>query len=169
MVASVLRVVPWPAAVAVVAGALLALDRRALAQVDYGLLLTFACFFVFAGNMARIPQVVEVLAPLMADGGLWVSAGASQVISNVPAAVLLSHFTGEWAPLLVGVNVGGAGTLVASLAGLITFSHYRSVRALFARSPREGVPRTRVFLAWFTVLGFAFLAVLLVVCAAALA
>lgn len=169
MVAYVLRVVPWPAAVAVVAGALLALDRRALAQVDYGLLLTFACFFVFAGNMARIPQVVEVLAPLMADGGLWVSAGASQVISNVPAAVLLSHFTGEWAPLLVGVNVGGAGTLVASLAGLITFSHYRSVRALFARSPREGVPRTRVFLAWFTALGFAFLAVLLAVCAAAFA
>jgi len=169
MVASVLRVVPWPAAVAVVAGALLVLDRRALAQVDYGLLLTFACFFVFAGNMARIPQVVEVLAPLMADGGLWVSAGASQVISNVPAAVLLSHFTGEWAPLLVGVNVGGAGTLVASLAGLITFSHYRSVRALFARSPREGVPRTRVFLAWFTALGFGFPAVLLAVCAAALA
>lgn len=168
MVASVLRLVPWPAAVAAVVAALAVLDRRALAQVDYGLLLTFTCFFVFAGNMARIPAVVDAFAPLMAGGGLWVSAGASQVISNVPAAVLLSHFTGDWAPLLVGVNVGGAGTLVASLAGLITFSHYRSVRALFTRSGPAALPRTRVFLGWFTALGFAFLAVLLAASALAL-
>ncbi|MCI2242382.1 SLC13 family permease [Adlercreutzia faecimuris] len=168
MVASVLRLVPWPAAVAAVVAVLAVLDRRALAQVDYGLLLTFTCFFVFAGNMARIPAVVDALAPLMAGCGLWVSAGASQVISNVPAAVLLSHFTSDWAPLLVGVNVGGAGTLVASLAGLITFSHYRSVRALFARSGPAALPRTRVFLGWFTALGFAFLAVLLAASALAL-
>ena len=168
MVASVLRLVPWPAAVAAVVAVLAVLDRRALAQVDYGLLLTFTCFFVFAGNMARIPAVVDALAPLMASCGLWVSAGASQVISNVPAAVLLSHFTSDWAPLLVGVNVGGAGTLVASLAGLITFSHYRSVRALFARSGPAALPRTRVFLGWFTALGLAFLAVLLAASALAL-
>ena len=92
---AVFRIVPVAAAVAVVAAALAALDRRSLAAVDWGLLATFACFFVFAGNLARVPEVSAWLSPLMADHGLLVSAGLSQIISNVPAAVLLSHFTGH--------------------------------------------------------------------------
>ncbi len=161
---AVFRIVPVAAAVAVVAAALDALDRRALAAVDWGLLATFACFFVFAGNMARVPEVSAWLSPLMADHGLLVSAGLSQIISNVPAAVLLSHFTGAWQPLLVGVNIGGAGTLVGSLASLITLQHFTSVRKIFPRAAALPELSTGRFLVLFSVLNFAFLALLLIAC-----
>ena len=164
---AVFRIVPVAAAVAVVAAALAALDRRALAAVDWGLLATFACFFVFAGNMARVPEVSAWLSPLMADHGLWVSAGLSQIISNVPAAVLLSHFTGTWQPLLVGVNIGGAGTLVGSLASLITLQHFTSVRKIFPRAAALPELSTGRFLALFSVLNFGFLAILLIACGTA--
>ena len=161
---AVFRIVPVAAAVAVVAAALAALDRRALAAVDWGLLATFACFFVFAGNLARVPEVSAWLSPLMADHGLLVSAGLSQIISNVPAAVLLSHFTGAWQPLLVGVNIGGAGTLVGSLASLITLQHFTSVRKIFPRATALPELSTGRFLALFSVLNFGFLAILLIAC-----
>ena len=161
---AVFRIVPVAAAVAVVAAALAALDRRALAAVDWGLLATFACFFVFAGNLARVPEVSAWLSPLMADHGLLVSAGLSQIISNVPAAVLLSHFTGAWQPLLVGVNIGGAGTLVGSLASLITLQHFTSVRKIFPRATALPELSTGRFLALFGVLNFGFLAILLIAC-----
>ena len=161
---AVFRIVPVAAAVAVVAAALAALDRRALAAVDWGLLATFACFFVFAGNLARVPEVSAWLSPLMADHGLLVSAGLSQIISNVPAAVLLSHFTSAWQPLLVGVNIGGAGTLVGSLASLITLQHFTSVRKIFPRAAALPELSTGRFLVLFSVLNFAFLALLLIAC-----
>lgn len=161
---AVFRIVPIAAAVAVVAAALAALDRRALAAVDWGLLATFACFFVFAGNLAHVPEVSAWLSPLMADHGLLVSAGLSQIISNVPAAVLLSHFTGAWQPLLVGVNIGGAGTLVGSLASLITLQHFTSVRKIFPRAAALPELSTGRFLALFSVLNFGFLAILLIAC-----
>lgn len=164
---AVFRIVSIAAAVATVAAALAALDRRALAAVDWGLLATFACFFVFAGNMARVPEVSAWLSPLMADHGLWVSAGLSQIISNVPAAVLLSHFTGAWQPLLVGVNIGGAGTLVGSLASLITLQHFTSVRKIFPRATALPELSTGRFLALFGVLNFGFLAILLIACGTA--
>ena len=164
---AVFRIVPVAAAVAVVAAALAALDRRALAAVDWGLLATFACFFVFAGNLARVPEVSAWLSPLMADHGLLVSAGLSQIISNVPAAVLLSHFTGAWQPLLVGVNIGGAGTLVGSLASLITLQHFTSVRKIFPRAAALPELSTGRFLALFSVLNFGFLAILLIACGTA--
>ena len=161
---AVFRIVPVAAAVVIVAATLAVLDRRALAAVDWGLLATFACFFVFAGNMARVPEVSAWLSPLMADHGLWVSAGLSQIISNVPAAVLLSHFTGTWQPLLVGVNIGGAGTLVGSLASLITLQHFTSVRKIFPRATALPELSTGRFLVLFSVLNFAFLALLLIAC-----
>ena len=161
---AVFRIVPVAAAVATVAAALAALDRRALAAVDWGLLATFACFFVFAGNLARVPEVSAWLSPLMADHGLLVSAGLSQIISNVPAAVLLSHFTGTWQPLLAGVNIGGAGTLVGSLASLITLQHFTSVRKIFPRATALPELSTGRFLALFSVLNFGFLAILLIAC-----
>lgn len=164
---AIFRIVPVAAAVAVVAAALAALDRRALAAVDWGLLATFACFFVFAGNLARVPEVSAWLSPLMADHGLLVSAGLSQIISNVPAAVLLSHFTGAWQPLLVGVNIGGAGTLVGSLASLITLQHFTSVRKIFPRAAALPELSTGRFLALFSVLNFGFLALLLIACGTA--
>ena len=128
---------------------------------DFGLLLTFACFFVFAGNMARIPAVEGLLAQGMEGSALMVSAATSQVISNVPAAVLLSHFTGSWQALLIGVNVGGAGTLVASLASLITFSRFCVVRKGFPRRAGLAACTPAKFVALFSAFNFAFLAVLL--------
>lgn len=148
---AVFRIVPVAAAVATVAAALA----------------TFACFFVFAGNLARVPEVSAWLSPLMADHGLLVSAGLSQIISNVPAAVLLSHFTGTWQPLLAGVNIGGAGTLVGSLASLITLQHFTSVRKIFPRAAALPELSTGRFLALFSVLNFGFLALLLIACGTA--
>lgn len=169
VIASVFRLVPYLLALAAVVAGLLALDRRALRTVDVGLLLTFACFFVFAGNMARIPVVEAVLSQAMTENALLASAGASQVISNVPAAVLLSHFTDSYPALLVGVNIGGAGTLVASLASLITFNQYRAVLAAFPRRPDLARQTTGGFVARFTIYNVAFLIVLFAVSAAWLA
>ena len=161
---AVFRVLPIAVAVAAVAATLAALDRRALAAVDWPLLATFACFFVFAGNLARIPELAAWLGPLMDDHGLIISAGASQVISNVPAAVLLSHFTDAWQPLLVGVNIGGAGTLVGSLASLITHQHFTSVRKVFTQTRDVPELSTGRFLGLVTLLNVAFLVILLVAC-----
>lgn len=165
VIASVFRLVPYPVSLVAVVAGLLVLDRRALRSVDFGLLLTFVCFFVFAGNMARIPSVEAVLSQAMADNALLASAAASQIVSNVPAAVLLSHFTDSYQALLVGVIIGGAGTLVASLASLITFNQYRAVRAALGRRPELARQTASGFVARFTAFNFAFLAVLYAVCA----
>jgi len=103
---------------------LLFLDRQALRDVDYGLLLTFVFFFIFSGNMARIDAVRELFARLLEKSTLVVSALSCQVMSNVPTAILLSRFTDNYKELLLGVNVGGCGTLISSLASLITFKEY---------------------------------------------
>ncbi len=163
---AVFRALPMTVAVIAVAASLAWADRRALAAVDWALLATFACFFVFAGNLARVTEVAAWLSPLMADHGLIVSAGASQVISNVPAAVLLSHFTDAWQPLLVGVNIGGAGTLVGSLASLITLQHFTSLPRIFPALRDDPALTTSRFLALFCTLNAAFLAGLLAVCLA---
>ena len=120
----VFRVIPFWIGLIVVPLALLFLDRKALKDVDYGLLFTFAAFFIFAGNMARIPTVQRLFSTLMSKSPLLVSALSCQFISNVPSAILLSQFTSDWRALLVGVNIGGVGTLISSLASLITFREY---------------------------------------------
>lgn len=150
-VSMVLRLLPWQAGLPVILLALLLLDRKALAGVDWGLLLTFAAFFTFSGNLARMEPVRRLFAALLSHGTMLVSALVSQVISNVPAAILLSQFTADYRGLLLGVNIGGAGTLVASLASLITFREY-------TRRVPEGGGR---FLTLFSAVSFAFLAVLL--------
>ena len=122
---SVFRVLPkWVCALAALAVFLL-LDRRALREVDYALLLTFVCFFVFVGNLGRIGIVHDFLVRRIAGHELAAGVLLSQVISNVPAALMLSSFTENAPALLLGVNVGGLGTLVASLASLISFQLYR--------------------------------------------
>ncbi len=100
------------------------LDREALESVDYGLLLTFTFFFIFSGNMARIDAVRTFFSALLERNTLLFSALSCQVISNVPSAILLSQFTDNYRELLLGVNIGGVGTLIASLASLITFREY---------------------------------------------
>ena len=121
---SVFRALHFGLLTALVFVCLLCFDRRLLGKIDYSLLLTFACFFVFAGNLGRIGPVREALTALLSQSTLISSALASQVISNVPAAVLLSGFTQDWSGLLAGVNIGGLGPPIASLASLISLRFY---------------------------------------------
>lgn len=108
--------------------------RELFTRVDYMLLLTFVCFFIFAGNIGRIDAVRSALEFLLGRSTYWTSVLASQIISNVPAAVLLSGFTDNWRGLLAGVDVGGLGTPIASLASLISLKLY--LRAENASLPR---------------------------------
>ena len=159
----VFHAVPALVGVVIVAVALLVADLKALAHVDWGLLATFALFFVFSGNMARIPEVQGFFSMLLDQSTLATSALASQVISNVPAAILLAPFVDGYQALLVGVNIGGAGTLIASLASLIAFNHFRAIKRGMKR-PGIKALSTKRYLALFSALNFAFLAVLLAVC-----
>ena len=147
----VFRVIPYQ--IGLVPLALIFLDRDALKKVDYPLLLTFCAFFVFAGNMARIPLVRAFFGWLLEKNTLLVSALSCQVISNVPSAVLLSQFTDNYRELLLGVNIGGAGTLIASLASLITFREYT----------KHYPEKTGKYIALFSVCNFGMLALLLAV------
>ena len=123
-IVAVFRVIPYPISLVVITVALLVMDVKAFKMVDYPLLLTFVFFFIFSGNMARIPAVRELFSGLLQKNTLLVSTLSCQFISNVPSAILLSQFTGNYRELLLGVNIGGAGTLIASLASLITFREY---------------------------------------------
>ena len=147
----VFDVFPYYWGLLAVAVCLLVLDFRAVLRVDYGLLLTFCAFFVFSGNMARIPAVRDFLGGLIALDPLAFGVLSCQVISNVPSAVLLSRFTSDYASLLVAVNIGGLGTPIASLASLITLNTYRRVR------PGE----TKKYILKFLLVNFSFLAVLI--------
>ena len=109
---------------AIVLLCILIFSPNLIKNVDYSLLLTFVCFFIFAGNMGQITQVQLLIGNLLAKNTLMCSVVASQFISNVPAAVLLSQFTQDWAGLLLGVNIGGLGTPIASLASLISLKYY---------------------------------------------
>lgn len=139
----------YPVAVLVVL-VLLFLDRRTLTKVDYGLLLTFVALFVFVGNMARVPAVHEALSALVGIAPFYAAVGSSQVISNVPAAVLLSGFTNDWTALIVGTNLGGLGTPIASMASLISLKI----------ATASGLVGKRHYLAVFTAWNVVFLAVL---------
>lgn len=123
-IAIVFRGIPYWIGLIVIPTVLLFADRKALAMVDYPLLLTFVFFFIFAGNMARIDAVRAFFSSLLIRDTLLVSTASCQFISNVPSAILLSQFTQNYADLLVGVNIGGVGSLIASLASLITLRTY---------------------------------------------
>lgn len=123
-IAIVFRGIPYWIGLIVIPAVLLFADRKALAAVDYPLLFTFVFFFIFSGNMARIGAVREFFSVLMEKSTLPFSVLSCQCISNVPSAILLSQFTDNYPDLLVGVNIGGVGTLIASLASLITFREY---------------------------------------------
>ncbi len=148
----VFRVIPYQIGLAVIPLVLFFADRESLRMVDYPLLLTFVFFFIFAGNMARIDVVRDFFSFLLDKSTLLFSVFSCQVISNVPSAILLSQFTDNYRELLVGVNIGGAGTLIASLASLITFREYVS------HNPGKAMK----YIAQFSAFNFAFLAVLTV-------
>lgn len=149
-VLTVLRAVNVWICLAAVALTVLLLDRSLLRQVDFGLLLTFAAFFIFVGNLSRLEAVRQAASALLAGRELAAGVLTSQIISNVPAAILLSGFTQNASALLAGVNIGGLGTLVASLASLIAYK-------LYAKSEHA---RTGAYLKTFTLLNLLFLLVL---------
>lgn len=118
---TVFRVIPYGLTFAVSVAAILVFDRKALLKVDYSLLLTFVFLFIFIGNLKNIPAVSEFLSNTVGGNEVAVGIAASQIFSNVPAAILLSGFTDNIKNLLIGVNLGGLGTLIASMASLISF------------------------------------------------
>ena len=148
---TVFRVLPYGILTVLVLAAVAAAEPKLLRELDYGLLATFVCFFIVSGNLGRVEAVRAVLQSLLGWNTLLTAILASQIISNVPAAVLLSGFTDHWRPLLEGVNIGGLGTPVASLASLITLK-------LYLRWPGAKPGR---YLAVFTLANLAGLAILL--------
>ena len=132
---------------------LLVFDRETLKDVDYALLFTFIGFFIFVGNLGRVPVFTELFAKLLSGNEVLCSVFVSQFISNVPAALLLAGFTDSSRELLIGVNLGGLGTLIASMASLISYKY-------IAKSCSELKGK---YLLFFTLANIAFLAVLLVV------
>ena len=150
----VFRTIPFVVGLIIIPVSLLFLDREALKQVDYGLLLTFVFFFIFSGNMARIDVVREFFSALLEKNTLVFSALSCQVISNVPSAILLSQFTSNYRELLLGVNIGGVGTLIASLASLITFKAYT----------KDQPGHTFRYILKFTAFNFLFFGVLVCIC-----
>lgn len=149
---TVLHILPYQIMFLLVLTGFLLLDYRVLKDVDYFLLLTFLCFFIFIGNMKQISLVHELISKLLVHHEVLMGIGASQIISNVPAAILLSGFTDDYSALLIGVNLGGLGTLIASLASLISFKFYTNSNG----------SDTRRFLGIFTLYNMIFLGVLFV-------
>ena len=149
-IAIVFRTIPYIIGPVIIIPVLLYMDREALKSVDYPLLLTFLFFFIFAGNMSRIGVVQEILSFLLNKSTLLFSILSCQVISNVPSAILLSRFTENYKDLLLGVNIGGIGTLIASLASLITFREYAK------HNPKKSL----YYIGMFTAFNFGFLFIL---------
>lgn len=156
---TVAYLIPYPVLLLVSIPVLLIWDRNTLKNVDYSLLFTFISFFVFIGNMQRIPSVANMISSLVEGRELIVAFLASQIISNVPAAMLLSGFTDSYKDLLLGVNIGGLGTLIASLASLISYKYFTvHARKLSAES---GITKGK-YMIHFTIMNLLFALVLLV-------
>lgn len=148
---TVARLLPYGVVLGIVVLVLLVMDRDVLRKVDYGLLLTFIGFFVFIGNMGRVPAFSHFLEQMIQGREVLTCVVSSQVISNVPAALLLSGFTKEYPALIVGTNLGGLGTLIASMASLISFKYIG----------KEMRDKKAAYLLHFTIGNLLFLAVLL--------
>ena len=146
----VVRILPYQPVRICVILVILVINRKLYLSVDYFLLLTFLCFFVFIGNMKRIPQVSELLVSVVQGRELLIGILTSQIISNVPAAILLAGFSSDFSALLTGVNLGGLGTLIASLASLISFKFFA----------KEYPDKKGAFLKKFTIWNLLFLLVL---------
>ena len=148
---TVANVLPFEVTLGITLVCVCIFDWKTLKKVDYFLLLTFIAFFVFIGNMGRIPAFANFLASIVEGREVPVAILSSQVISNVPAALLLSGFSQNYKSLIVGVNLGGMGTLIASMASLISYKYVAKL-----------VPDQKgKYLGYFTVTGLCFLAVLL--------
>jgi Na+/H+ antiporter NhaD/arsenite permease-like protein len=149
---TVLRVIPWYITALIILFTVMIISPKIIGRADYILLLTFIGFFIFTGNMAKIHSVSDFLKSVVENHEFAVAVIASQFISNVPATLMLSGFTGSYTELLIGVNVGGLGTLIASMASLISYKSY-------TQEYRENQGK---YLLVFTLMNVLYLAILVV-------
>ncbi len=149
---TVLRVIPWYIMVPVILITVIIVDGKILLRADYILLLTFIGFFIFTGNMGKIGSIREILQKLVSGREFYTSIVTSQFISNVPATLLLADYVSDYKELLIGVNVGGLGTLIASMASLISFKAYTN----------DYKEKTVNYIISFTLVNILFLVILLI-------
>lgn len=149
----IMRYIPYLYGLIIIPLILLIVDRKALKDVDYPLLITFCAFFIFAGNLSRMTLISDIISRLINKNTLLVGTLSCQFISNVPSAILLSRFTNNYPQLLVAVNIGGTGTLISSLASLITYRTYVTY------NPNKQA----YYLKLFSILNFSFLTILYLV------
>ena len=142
----------WPWAVALVLAVVLVLDRKILLKVDYVLLVTFLCFFIFSSSIAANPAISAFLKRTVAGNEYWWSIGISQVISNVPASIVLWPFTTNFAGLIYGADTAGLCSLIGSLASVINYRIY----------VREYPGRGKDFIKVFTLVSWAFFLIVVV-------
>ena len=152
-IATVLSIIDFKLMLVIVFVAVCLVDIKLLRRVDYILLLTFVAFFIFIGNLKNITFISDFLASLVEGRECIVAIAASQAVSNVPAAMLLSGFTTNYTGLIVGSNLGGLGTIIASMASLISFKFY-------AKTKENSTGR---YMLYFSVLNVIFLGMLLIV------
>lgn len=152
-VLTVLHVLDYRVCLIVTVAVILIVDKTVFGKIDYALLGTFAAFFILVGNLGRIGVIERFISGIVSGREMLVGVLVSQVISNVPASIMLSHFTDQAVPLLVGVNLGGLGTIVASLASLISYKFY-------AKSEHADKP---LFFKVFTLVNFGSLVLLYLV------
>lgn len=149
-IAMTVGAVPFLMGMTVIVVVLAITDRRVFAKTDYALVMTFVCFFIFSGNIAQIPAISDFFSTVLdACGAFVTSLVSSQIISNVPSAILISHFSNDWAGIALGTNVGAVGTPISSLATLITLRQYQ----------KSGLGSNGKFIARFEAYNFAFLVV----------
>lgn len=149
---TVCRVIPYYILLAIVVIAVIICDKKTFAYVDYCLIFTFICFFIFIGNLGNIQYIKEFLESVVKGNEVITGVVASQAISNVPAGLMLSGFTENYSMLTIGVNIGGLGTLIASMASLISYK-------LYAHSYNQNKGK---YFACFTIWNLVFLVILLV-------
>jgi len=148
----VVRIIPVEIMVIAIAIIVLVMDRDVLLKIDYSLLITFTGFFIFVGNMGRIPQFQAFLSGVLIGNEFLTAALLSQVVSNVPAAILLSGFTADYRSLIIGTNIGGLGTLIASMASLISYKF----------AAKEYPEKKGKYLLYFTVVNVIYLAAMVI-------
>ena len=149
-IAMTVGAVPFLMGMTVIVVVLAITDRRVFAKTDYALVMTFVCFFIFSGNIAQIPAISNFFSTVLDSCGAFVtSLISSQIISNVPSAILISHFSNDWVGIALGTNVGAVGTPISSLATLITLRQYQ----------KSGLGGNGKFIARFEAYNFAFLVV----------
>ena len=149
---TVVKIIPFYITFVILLVCILIFDRDTLKNVDYSLIFTFTGFFIFIGNIGRIPVFRDFLQGFISGKEMITAVLCSQIMSNVPAALLLTGFTDNIRMLIIGTNLGGLGTLIASMASLISFKFIQ----------REDKNVNGTYIATFTVANVVFLICLMV-------